>query len=253
MGLGLVIVAALAATALGTTSRTVGDSSTEGVQCGVPDTIVETGTSAYTVPSGTWKATSWSTQGGGGTNPVTLLIYKDLGGGTYQVVAKSASEVSVAFTHNTYPLSLTVHGGELLGLFADLDAGCANAIGARPGATFNYRTGGSVPPVGNLVTPTTGTIANTGIDVAMQLTLIGENTGNHEGYCSTTGNFLNLDEGQGETDPTYAGSVPALYGQDYGITCDNLTARGYHDSGSKVDPTGTHTGTDADLYEYYAK
>jgi hypothetical protein len=82
------------------------------------------------------------------------------------------------------------------------------------------------------------------------------------GYCAaqptlradgTVGLFLDLEDGQPNTDPRYAGATRAFYGQSYGLTCDNLPARGYTDAGYKVDGRGVHTGTANDVYEYFAK
>ena len=66
------------------------------------------------------------------------------------------------------------------------------------------------------------------------------------------GTFLNLTFGQALTDSHYQGAAWAVFGQEYGLTCDHLIGLGYHDTGTKVDGTGTHTGTSADVYEYYA-
>ena len=82
------------------------------------------------------------------------------------------------------------------------------------------------------------------------------------GYCAaqpimradgTVGIFLDLEDGQPTTDSRYAGATRAFYGKSYGLTCDSLPGLGYKDAGYKVDGTGTHTGTDADVYEYFTK
>jgi hypothetical protein len=67
------------------------------------------------------------------------------------------------------------------------------------------------------------------------------------------GTFLDLSFGQALSDPHYKGATWAAYGQGYGLTCDPLIGLGYRDTGTRVDGTGTHTGTPNDVYEYYVR
>jgi hypothetical protein len=82
----------------------------------------------------------------------------------------------------------------------------------------------------------------------------------HAGYCSVEGNtwsdgaaipagtFLNLDAGQAENDPHYAGASPAFYYEGYGISCGKLA--GYVQTSELV---GYHGHGDAGGYLYMEK
>ncbi|HEX5448513.1 MAG TPA: hypothetical protein VFW85_00470 [Gaiellaceae bacterium] len=255
-----VTIAALAATAFATTATVGTVPAAIGTQCGIPVDIIQTGNPAYVVPSGTWTVTSWSTRGIV-TAGMRLAVFQSLGGSSYQVMAVSPTETSVAGVVNTFHTPMTVHGGEILGMWGDTDVACGGA------GTGTIVAAHSLSPatVGDVVSGF-ATIPAVVADVQMTLNSVsagGSDTpGPHEGYCmaqpvlradGTTGVFVSLDAGQGETDPAYKGATPALFGQSYGITCDNLALKGFTDAGYKVNGSGARTGTSADLYEYFTK
>jgi hypothetical protein len=82
----------------------------------------------------------------------------------------------------------------------------------------------------------------------------------HAGYCSAAGNtwsdgtpiptgtFLNLDDGQTESDPHYTGATPAFYYQGHGISCGKLA--GYVQTSELV---GYYGHGDAGGYVYMEK
>jgi hypothetical protein len=258
----LAIIAVLAATAVAATS-TIGS-----LPAGSPTTcpnndVIELGNASYVVPSGNWTLTSWSTRGGGvGGGNTDLVIYRHTTGTQYSVVGISNGSPGPApGVLATHAASIAVRGGDILGGFVE-DAGCYNAGTGTVGKLVSAfaPVAGDTIDFSGLSYSTTATS-----ELAFVATLSGaggSESGTHEGYCmpqpiqredGTTGSFISLDAGQGETDPAYKGAVPAQYGQSYGITCDNLVARGYTDAGYKVDGTGAHTGTSGDLYGYFTK
>ena len=65
-------------------------------------------------------------------------------------------------------------------------------------------------------------------------------------YC-LDGRFLDLEAGQPEKNPAYAGATPAHYLAGIGVTCDTLT--GYTAAGYAVDGDGNRGGS----YPFYVK
>jgi hypothetical protein len=110
----------------------------------------------------------------------------------------------------------------------------------------------SAPPVACLSAGETAEVANFALGAVP--------APQHIGYCSVPGNhfpngaaiapgtFLQLEGGQPQVDPNYAGAVPSNYLQGIGITCSVLPG---------FTATGTHVGYggagDPGIYPYYAK
>src|SRR5262249_26427607 len=110
----------------------------------------------YVVPTGSWLLASWSTFAGMGLGStgggMSLMIFRPVAvPGSYTVVAESPLKVLTANVLNTFPASVVVQGGDLLGFWSGGDAACATNTGL-PGDVnpFNF---GPQPAVGATVTP----------------------------------------------------------------------------------------------------
>jgi hypothetical protein len=82
-------------------------------------TGVSSGTS-YTVPPGTWHVTSWSVNVGndfGGTGLMAAVLATPTGTDNYRIDAVTPVETPTLNMLNTFPADLTVHGGDVLGLW----------------------------------------------------------------------------------------------------------------------------------------
>jgi hypothetical protein len=78
-------------------------------------TAVASGTS-YEVPAGNWTLTDWSTKATFGS--MSVVVFRPIGGGSYQVVGQSAVEaLPEADGVSTFSASIAVQGGDLLGVY----------------------------------------------------------------------------------------------------------------------------------------
>ena len=120
--LGLLTAVALVSSAAGS-SLTVGQTPPPNNAFTQSILVFQTGASSgtsYTVPPGTWRVTSWSVNVGtdfGGTGPMAAVLATPTGGGTYTVDAVTPAETPTLNMLNTFPVSLTVHGGDVLGVW----------------------------------------------------------------------------------------------------------------------------------------
>lgn len=99
---------------------------------------------AYVVPATVpnWTITSWSTQTGAGAGQMLAMkAYRPLGGATYMVVGHDGPHPLAENTLNTFPASVPVKAGDVLGLStppAPVNPGCVFAV---PGETYLFRSG----------------------------------------------------------------------------------------------------------------
>lgn len=259
-GLGVVVVAAsgvCAGLALAGTI-TLGSTATD-IGCApglvVGNTQVASG-SGYVVPAGHWTITSWSMNGGTLAGDVALRIFRPLGGGTYRVLGTDTKTLSAGVT-STFPASIAVQGGDVLGLEAVSLAQCANTTGDSGDLLTSFGSG----VVGDT---TTAGFPFTGYQADLSVTLSdGASTWvappPTAAYCSVSGNtwqdgsaippgtFLYLLFDQPRSDPHYKDAVPALFVQGKGITCDPPPA-GWTQQGFAGDAQHVPDG----LYPYYA-
>jgi hypothetical protein len=111
---------------------------------------------SYTVPPGSWLATSWSFHMGapvlGATGQIAALLAKPTGGGNYRFDAVSSVESVFASTLSSFPVSWLAHGGDVLGIWAG-SPGPVNAdTHGGPGFTIESTAGVSpLPTVGGSV------------------------------------------------------------------------------------------------------
>lgn len=90
-----------------------------GVTCNAgPYTIWQpSGSASYSVPTGNWTITSWSTQAGGSGGQMAIVVVRPAGGGNDTVVAVGPTETLTPNSLNTFDVSIPVQGGDLLGLW----------------------------------------------------------------------------------------------------------------------------------------
>jgi hypothetical protein len=110
---------------------------------------VASGTS-FVVPAGRWALTSWSTYGGATGGLMSMMIFRPTAAPyVYTVVAESPIQSLSVGVLNTFPASVVVQGGDLLGFWSGGDAACATFTGQL--ADLNPYQFGSEPPVGATV------------------------------------------------------------------------------------------------------
>ena len=153
--------------ALGTTvasAQTVTIGNTFPAQLCSPAFIVQTANSAYVVPAGNWRVTSWSTQAGAGGSMSLMIFRSTATPGTYTVVGESPVESLTANSLNTFTLTspIAVQGGDLLGMFS-IGADC----GHPSGGVLDFTITTTQPPVGAIVTPANSTIGDLNISATL--------------------------------------------------------------------------------------
>jgi hypothetical protein len=231
--LGFVVAAAASASS----GTTIGQTFSGSFNCGGGTWYFDTD-SAYVVPSGTnWNVTSWSTQAGADGGSMALMVFRDLGSGSYEVVGESLVEALTANAQNTFTLAtpIAVQAGDLLGMYED-NADCGN-----PGGGAIFGNVSAMPAVNAVVS---SLLTNPSFTANISATLNGAaraparvavcsvagNTSSLDGAALPPGTFLNLAAGQAAADPHFAGATPANFVQGTGLTCDPPPA-GYTNHG----------------------
>jgi hypothetical protein len=238
--------------------------------CSGPASLLQTAVSSgnsYTVPSGHWTITSWSTEAGAGGGDMALIVFRSTGtADEYTVVAESALEPLTGSTLNTFTVSIDVEGGDLIGY------ACSNGtlgLFHTGDAGDTFESGPASPSVGSTYTFTPG--SGDRLDISVTATEVKSgSTGTSKpkppppppsrvGVCDRMNVFRDILLSQYQTTDTespYYGAVAAKYAEGIGITCDNLP--GYTDAGYTVDGTGTRAPAGLEdvsfaPYEYYTK
>jgi hypothetical protein len=92
---------------------------------------------SYVVPAtggiGNWTITSWSTQAGSAAGMLAMKAYRPLGGPTYTVVGHDGPHALTPSTLNTFPASVAVKVGDVLGI--------SGPAGFVPGCRFSVVMG----------------------------------------------------------------------------------------------------------------
>jgi FIMAH domain len=120
---GLLAAAVLVSSAAGDSSFAVGQTPPPNTALTQNLLIFQTGVSSgtsYTVPPGTWRVTSWSVNVGndfGGTGLMAAVLATPTGADNYTIDAVTPAETPALNMLNTFPASLTVHGGDVLGVW----------------------------------------------------------------------------------------------------------------------------------------
>jgi hypothetical protein len=127
LGLGMLAGPALAGTVIGTTSGTP-------VACSGPFTAFEarlaTSGASYTIPAGSWVITSWSTLAGPDGGQMAMVVGRPTGtADQYTIVAEGSVETLTANALNTFPVSIGVQGGDVIGYYIPGFEDCAFRTG----------------------------------------------------------------------------------------------------------------------------
>jgi Ca2+-binding RTX toxin-like protein len=148
-----VSVTAIAALALTASTSPAGAAVTIG-QTAPPTTICAdnadrlqptvTSGNSYVVPAtiATGTITSWSTEAlAGAGRRLGLKVYRSLGGATYQVVGQAGPHGLDPGVPNTFPASVPVRAGDILGTTVEPTGGNPGCNFVVPGETYLTRTG----------------------------------------------------------------------------------------------------------------
>lgn len=167
-GLGVLAGPALADTTIGTTTGSF-------VGCGGPFTAFEASVGtpgvSYTIPAGGWVISSWSTRTGAFVGQMALVVGRPTGiANQYTIVAESSVETLTANALNTFPVSIGVQGGDVIGFYLAGSDECALGgsggddlvyAGGEPavGTTFNtsFSAGGVLLNLSATLAPAVGT------------------------------------------------------------------------------------------------
>jgi hypothetical protein len=127
---------------------TIGQTGSPFGGCGDIDLMQSSVTSgnSYVVPAtggiGNWTITSWSTQAGSVAGMLAMKVYRPLGGPTYTVVGHDGPHTLSPSSLNTFPASVAVKTGDLLGISspAGFVPGCRISA-AGEGESVLFRSG----------------------------------------------------------------------------------------------------------------
>ncbi len=120
--------------------------------------------------------------GSGGT--VSLRVLHPTGvASQYRIVAATSARTLTPGVLNTFPSSIVVHGGDVIGFYVETDTDCARFTGD---VNDQYLLFDPSTPVGGIANPITGGHGyrlNLAVDIAS-----GDAQIPHAGYCSAPGN-----------------------------------------------------------------
>jgi Ca2+-binding RTX toxin-like protein len=117
---------------------TIGQTATSNVSCsGLVDLVQPTVTSgnSYVVPAtvATGTITSWSAQANAGGGMLAMKVYRPLGGSSYMVVGHDGPRALNGGELNTFPASVAVKAGDVLGNSTPSDPGGPACLFSVPG------------------------------------------------------------------------------------------------------------------------
>jgi hypothetical protein len=249
----------------------LGQTGTPTVRCaGTPgiafiQQLVVSGAS-YEVPAGNWTITEWRVDAGSlGGGELALKVFRETTPGSYEVVGESSVQI-LSNGLNTFAANIAARGGDRVGLWAANatvcsfpDTGTANMHIAKNAAN---------PALGIVLDSWSGPFTDE-FRMNLSATLVSSDgiatpppPSPRGGYCATTpvmradgtsGIFVDLELGQADTDPTYAGATPAFYYEGVGLTCDPPPP-GYVKTSTKVNGSGhSIPGDPGAIYDYWVK
>jgi Ca2+-binding RTX toxin-like protein len=123
----LVLSLLLLASASMAKAATIGGTFTPGVSCSGGYTFVQSvsPSNQYAAPS-SGTLTSWSFQAAGAPPQLKLKIARPVGGNDFRIVGESLPQTPVANVLNTYPVSIPVKAGDVLGFYTVTGGECGN-------------------------------------------------------------------------------------------------------------------------------
>jgi hypothetical protein len=226
--LGLLTAAVFASSAAGGSSLTVGQTPPPNNGFTQNLLIFQTGVSSgasYTVPPGTWQVTSWSVNVGidfGGTGPMAAVFATPTGGGNYAIDAVTPVAIPTLNMLNTFPASLTVHGGDVLGVWNGTGF-FENALstGAEGDTVDFHLSVGAAPAVG----ASFSTTAANGILIPVSVTLESLDPAHMIEGLQATVSGLGLPKGSTTAlNSSLRDALGALALGDTASACDSLQA-----------------------------
>jgi hypothetical protein len=223
--LGLLAATVVVGSAAGASSFIVGQAPAPNAVFTQDLLIFQTGASSgtsYTVPPGTWHVTSWSVNVGtvfSGTGPMAAVFGTPAGSDGYTIDAVTPVETPALNMLNTFPADLTVHGGDVLGVWNGIGL-FENALntGADGDAAAYHLSVGSAPSVGSSFS-TTGL---SGFRIPVSVTLASLDPAQMIEDLQTTVSGLGLPKGL--TTALNSSLRDALGASDAAGACDALQA-----------------------------
>ena len=153
---------------------------------------------SYTVPAGGGVITSWSTAANATVGGQVELKLFTGGPFDYQVVAQDGPHPLTPSTLNTFTARVTVHAGEILGLYYTTP-GTACQYGTPDGDSTRYKAAGTSDPAVGTTYSTTAFDSSDRLNLSAQL----EPDADHDGYGDET-------QDQCPTDGVTQGTCPVV-------------------------------------------
>jgi hypothetical protein len=245
------------------------------------NTATRPGGPSYVVPAGVWTISSFSFAGGTGGSLAPMVVRPTGVLDEYIVVYAGAAQTLTAGVINAFPASVTVQGGDIIGLWGAMGTECGVPTG-DPADVVAFFFVAAPPPAGTTFTaPPIATAFNANVAAALSsgsssspepprpAPRVGVCTGRAfvrgDGTFGTFADILLSQQGTKDESSPYFGAVPAIYVQGYGLVCriSDITAYGgdpskFRDAGVKVDGTGTQPPRGLEAlwwapYEYWIK
>jgi hypothetical protein len=164
----LLLVAAVWSAAAG--AVTIGQTGTP-FACGGPGFVVQTavaGGTSYTVPAGNWTLTQWSTQANAAAGTMAVLVVRATATpGSYLVVGSSPAMAVTPNVLNVFSASISVQGGDLLGLWNSLGTGCGINTG-NAADTFVEQVAGAPPAAGSVIATLAGSTFRVNVSASLE-------------------------------------------------------------------------------------
>jgi hypothetical protein len=226
--IGLLAAAVLVGSAAGASSLTIGETPAPNTAFTQNLLIFQTATSSgssYKVPPGTWHMTGWSVNVGadfGGVGGMAAVLATPDGTGNYTVDAVTPVETPILNMLNTFPADLTVHGGDVLGVWNGTGF-FQNALDTgTDGDTVAFHLAvGSAPPAG----ASFSTISQSNIRVPVSVTLESLDAAQMIGDLQATVSDLGLPKGMTTALNSSLGEArDAVARNDITTACNSLQA-----------------------------
>jgi hypothetical protein len=126
--------------------------------CTADDVRFQTsGSGSYSVPTGRWTLTSWSTMANGSGGKMALVVVRRVRAGRYRIVFAGPAKSLKPSSLNTFHASLPVESGDIVGFWAATGTNCARFTRHTSDAySYPGTSGSSKPSAGQAFTAKTG-------------------------------------------------------------------------------------------------